>query len=165
MNSKDEARAAQRTGHLMAQGYNCSEAMMLAVGEYLLGYVDYWQQRMACGLAYGVGCTRQELCGALSAGVLLIGAVHGRTRPDEDNSQCQKLVAEYRERFAQELGATLCRDLQANGYGSNEEMPCSMLVERAARILLQILAIEDEFEDTQGRCSDVQNNGRQDSNH
>jgi C_GCAxxG_C_C family probable redox protein len=138
---------------------------MLAVGEYLLGYVDYWMQRMTTGLAGGVGCSHQEMCGALSGGVLLIGAVHGRTKPTEDDRECQRLAAEYRERFARELGATLCRDLQANGYGSNEEMPCSMLVEQAARILLQVLAIEDEFENTQERCSDVQNNGRQASNH
>jgi len=135
------------------------------VGEYLLGYVDYWVQRMTTGLAGGVGCSHQEMCGALSGGVLLIGALHGRTTPTEDDRECQRLAAEYRERFAQELGATRCCDLRASGYGSGGTQPCSTLVERAARILLQVLAIEDEFENTQERCSNVQNNGRQASNH
>jgi C_GCAxxG_C_C family probable redox protein len=116
---------------------------MLAVGEYLLGYVDYWMQRMTTGLTGGVGRSRQEVCGALIAGVLLIGAVHGRTQPNEDDSECQRLAAEYRERFAQELGAALCCDLRANGYDSGGTQPCSMLVEQAARILLQVLAIEE----------------------
>lgn len=108
-----------------------------------MGYVDYWVQRMACGLAGGVGCSQHEMCGALSGGVLLIGAVQGRTQPNEDDSQCQKLAAEYRERFAQEWGTTLCSDLRANGYGSGETQPCSALVERAASILLQVLAVEE----------------------
>jgi C_GCAxxG_C_C family probable redox protein len=129
------------------------------VGEYLLGQVDYWAQRMATGLAGGVGCSYQEMCGALSGGVLLIGALHGRTKPAEDDRECQRLAAEYRERFAQELGTTRCGDLRASGYGSGGTQPCSVVAERAARILLQVLAVEDEFEDTQERCSDVQNNG------
>jgi len=68
---------------------------MLAVGEYLLGYVDDWVQRMTTGLAGGVGGSHQEMCGALSGGVLLIGAMHGRTRSDEDDSQCRKLAVEF----------------------------------------------------------------------
>ena len=124
---------------------------MLAVGEYLLGRVDDQVLCMTTGLAGGAGCMQQETCGALTSGALLIGALYGRTRSDEDDSQCQKLAAEYRERFAQELGAMLCCDLRANGYGSGGTQPCSTLVEQAARILLQVLAIEDEFENTQER--------------
>jgi C_GCAxxG_C_C family probable redox protein len=113
---------------------------VLAVGEYLFGSIDDRICRMATGLAGGVGGTRQELCGALSGGVLLIGALHGRTRPDEDDSQCMTLVSRYLERFVQELGTTNCGDLRAMGYGSDGKWPCSVLVERAARVLLETLA-------------------------
>jgi C_GCAxxG_C_C family probable redox protein len=119
---------------------------MLAVGEYLLGYVDDWIQRMTTGLAGGGGCLQLEACGALSAGILLIGALHGRTRPTEDDHECQRLAAEYRERFAQEWGATRCGDLRANGYGPGETQPCSALVERAASILLDVLNVESDTE-------------------
>jgi C_GCAxxG_C_C family probable redox protein len=103
-------------------------------------------QRMTTGLAGGVGCSHQEMCGALSGGVLLIGALHGRTKPTEDDRECQRLAAEYRERFAQELGATLCCDLRANGYGSSGTQPCSVLVERAASILLDVLNVKSDPE-------------------
>jgi hypothetical protein len=116
---------------------------MLAVGEYLLGYVDDWILRMMSGLANGGGCSRQEPCGALIVGVLLIGALHGRTKPTEDDRECQRLAAEYRERFAQELGATRCCDLRVSGHGSGGTQPCSAVVERAARILLQVLDVEE----------------------
>ena len=43
---------------------------MLAVGEHLWGEVDGRIRRMTSGLAGGVGCSYEELCGALSGGAL-----------------------------------------------------------------------------------------------
>jgi len=113
---------------------------VLAVGEYLLGQVDDRLLRIATGLGGGVGGTHQELCGALSGGVLLIGALHGRIQPDEDDSQCMRLVTCYRKHFAQELGSTNCGSLRESGYGSEGSTPCSVLVEQATRVLLEVLA-------------------------
>ena len=112
---------------------------MRAVGEYLWGQVDNQMQRATSGLSGGVGGTHEEMCGALSGGVLIIGALHGRVLPDEDDGYCWELSARYREQFAQAIGTTRCADLRENGYGSNGEWPCSVLVERATRVLLEIL--------------------------
>jgi C_GCAxxG_C_C family probable redox protein len=113
---------------------------MLAVGEHLLGEVEERTLRMMTGMAGGVGLTLQELCGALSGGVLIIGALHGRTTPDEDDSTCAQLSAEYREKFLNEFGTTCCQEIRNQGFGSGGKWPCSELVERAAGILLQTLA-------------------------
>jgi C_GCAxxG_C_C family probable redox protein len=116
---------------------------VLAVGEHLWGRVDDRIRRMTTGLGGGVGGTERELCGALSGGVLLIGALHGRTRPHEDDSVCQMLASRYRERFAQEFGTTNCGEIREDGYGSGGTVPCSALVERAAHILLEVLANDE----------------------
>jgi C_GCAxxG_C_C family probable redox protein len=113
---------------------------VLAVGESLWGQVDDPICRVSTGLAGGLGCSHQELCGALSGGVLLIGAVYGRTLPDEDDSECNRRTTDYRLRFLQQFGTTCCSDLRASGYGSDGQWPCSLLVERATRILCQVLA-------------------------
>lgn len=113
---------------------------MLAVGEHLLGKVDDQVRRMATGLGGGVGGTQQEMCGALSGGVLLIGALYGRTGAGEDDSQCMRLSSLYRERFARTMGATRCGNLRSGRYGSSGTSPCATLVERAAYILLEMLA-------------------------
>ena len=112
---------------------------MLAVGEYLLGPLDDRTVRMTSGLAGGVGGTHEEVCGALSGGALLIGALHGRTGPGEDDTRCRQLVTVFRQRFADALGTTRCGDLQARGYGSKGTIPCAVLAERAAVILLEVL--------------------------
>ena len=94
--------------------------------------------RIATGFRGGVGGTGQELCGALSGGVMLIAARHGRAQVDEKAEQCKTLVTLYRERFLQEFGSTRCCDLVDLGYHT-DQLPCWALTARAARILLATL--------------------------
>jgi C_GCAxxG_C_C family probable redox protein len=111
-----------------------------------LGDLDAQTLKMATGFSGGIGNTRRDMCGALSAGIMVIGALHGRTRPEEDDTLCLKLTTGYRDRFARELGSINCGVLRAGRYGSQGEEPCSVLVERAARLLLAVLD-GDENED------------------
>ncbi len=111
---------------------------MLAVGEALWGKVDPRIQRMTSGLAGGVGCSHEELCGALSGGALILGAQYGRISPEEDDEECNQRVCTYRTRFVDAFGTARCADLRASGYGSEGQWPCSLLVERAVRILWKV---------------------------
>jgi len=113
---------------------------VLAVGEHLWGQVDERILRMTSGLGGGVGGSQEELCGALSGGTLIIGGLYGRTGPDEDDSECNRLVCVYRERFLEAFGTSRCRELRESGYGSDGQWPCSTAVERAVRILLAAVA-------------------------
>jgi C_GCAxxG_C_C family probable redox protein len=117
---------------------------MLAVGEYVFGNVDDQTLKMTTGFAGGIGMTHQELCGALSAGIMIIGALYGRTQPNEDDSLCQTLATNYRNRFVQKLGSINCGELRAERYGSRGQEPCSVLVERVALLLLDILSEKDK---------------------
>jgi C_GCAxxG_C_C family probable redox protein len=112
---------------------------VLAVGEQLWGQVDNHTLRMTTGLAGGVGCGYEELCGVLSGGVMVIGAEHGRTEPDADDAECNRLVCLYRDRFIEELGNSRCLDLRDSGFGGDGPWPCSNLIERATRVLLGVL--------------------------
>ena len=116
---------------------------MLAVGEHLWGSVDDEILRMTTGLAGGVGCSYEELCGALSGGTLIIGSLYGRTSSETNDDECQRLVCSYRERFIAAFGTSRCADIRESGYGSEGIWPCSVLVGRAARILLETLADGD----------------------
>lgn len=109
------------------------------MSEHLFGTVDAHTIRMCTGLGGGVGGTHEELCGALSGGVLVIGAAHGRARPDDDASPCRALVAAFRERFIDVFGATRCQDLRDRGFGSTET-PCRVVVMATTLLLLDMLA-------------------------
>ena len=66
--------------------------MLLTVGGHVLGDLQPRCARMATGFAGGVGDTQQEMCGALSGGVLIIGGLLGRTSLDEDDAPALALV-------------------------------------------------------------------------
>ena len=106
---------------------------MLAVGGHMLGEVDERTIRITTAFSGGVGSTHAELCGALSAGVMLIGALHGRTRNGVDDQVCLELAAAYRNAFMQEFGCSECQALR-DRYND-----CPWLVERSSQILLGII--------------------------
>jgi C_GCAxxG_C_C family probable redox protein len=112
---------------------------VLAVGEHLWGHVDEGLLRASTALAGGLGCSHEEVCGALNGGMMLIGVLYGRTDPETDDTECNRLACAYRDRFVAEFGLSRCADLRASGYGSEGIWPCSELVERATRILLGTL--------------------------
>jgi len=113
---------------------------MLAVGEHVLGKTARRYVRLATGLGGGVGGTRQDICGALSGGVMVIGGLYGRNSAEDNDQPAYDLTTRYRERFLVELGSTQCDVLYEQVQAPGGPGSCSFLVERAARILLELLA-------------------------
>ena len=85
---------------------------MLAVGGHVLGELDPQWVRMSTGLGGGLGGSREEMCGALSGGVLVIGGALGRATLDEDDEPAYALSVRFRARFLSELGSTQCAPLR-----------------------------------------------------
>ena len=106
----------------------------------MLGDLEPQCARMATAFAGGVGDTQQEMCGALSGGVLVIGGLLGRESLDESDRPALALATRYRERFLAELGATQCARLREMVFAPGGPGSCASLVEKAATILLQLLA-------------------------
>lgn len=112
---------------------------MLAVGEHMLPEMNDRLLKLTTGLGGGIGSSQDHACGAFSTGVLLIGARYGRSDPDEEDEVCQEKVQNYRSAFQSRLGSVICRELREESYGSEGKQPCSVLVERAAGVLLEVL--------------------------
>jgi C_GCAxxG_C_C family probable redox protein len=138
----DERRAeiAREAGAMLNQGYHCSEAVLLAAAPPLVADWEARCARLATPFAGGTGGTQQELCGALSGGMMVIGALLGRETADVNDDEAQRLAAAYRGWFLETLGDTQCETLRRGtvkgpgGLGS-----CSVLVERATALLLEML--------------------------
>ncbi len=115
--------------------------MLLAVGGHVIGNLDPQCMRMATGLAGGLGDSQQEMCGALSGGVLVVGRALGRASLSESDLPALALAARYRERFLADMGATQCAHLREEVvYAPGGPGSCAVLVERAATTLLELLA-------------------------
>ena len=113
---------------------------MLAVGEHVLGQLEPQSMRIATPFGGGMGGTHLEACGALSGGVMVIGALYGRTDPGEDDQRCYDLAARYRAAFLAEFGHTQCEPIRDAFERPDGSHGCDQVVERAARILLTLLA-------------------------
>jgi len=113
--------------------------MLLVVGEHLLGDLEPRCARMATAFAGGVGDSQQEMCGALSGGLLVIGGLLGRASLRGDDRPALTLADRYRERFLAELGATQCSRVRELVYAPGGLGSCALVVERAALILMELL--------------------------
>jgi C_GCAxxG_C_C family probable redox protein len=116
---------------------------MIAVGGHFFGPVTEREIRMTTGFGGGIGHTYGEICGAFSAGVMVISSLYGRSSHDQDDELCQALSAEFRDRFLHRFETINCSELREEKYGSGREEPCSVLVERVSNILIDII---EEFE-------------------
>jgi C_GCAxxG_C_C family probable redox protein len=106
----------------------------------MLGNFDPYTVRMATGLSGGIGGTHEETWGALSGSAMLIGALHGRSSLHEDDQPAYQLASRYRQRFAEEFGTTRCGPLRDQVHAAGGLGSCSFVAERAAPILLDVLA-------------------------
>ena len=108
MKSKSEAAV-----ELFAAGYNCAQSV-LSVFCADLNFDKETAMKLATG--FGAGMARkQEVCGAVTGGILAIGLKHGRGLADERSAteNTYPLVRKFMERFAAKHGSCLCRELLA----------------------------------------------------
>jgi len=95
-------------------GYNCAQAV-------LFSYCDDFHfdkntaLKLTCGFGAGMG-RKQEVCGAVSGGIIVIGLKYGRGLTDDRTvtEHSYKLTRELMDRFEQEYGSCICRKLLEN---------------------------------------------------
>jgi len=124
---------------LMENGYHCSEAMLLALGAHYMGEIHPQTICMSTPFAGGVGCSHADLCGALTGGIMLIGAMHGRVDAQTNDERCQALAAAFRAQFLQAFGWLKCQDLKDHWIGLSGQESCAALMEKAAGLLIEVL--------------------------
>jgi C_GCAxxG_C_C family probable redox protein len=135
----DIEKAAAMASEYFAQGYNCAQSILLAVGQAMdLG--DDFTPRIAGGLGGGIG-HEGELCGALTGGVLVIGLCYSSNNPAD--KEAKQLVydrsADFMRRFAMANGARRCRDLTGVNMRTMEGMEAFRLLKVKERICQGVL--------------------------
>jgi C_GCAxxG_C_C family probable redox protein len=136
-------------------GYNCAQAMTLAVNAaYELGIEDIPRIMQP----FGGGIARSdEVCGAVSGAVLAIGMLFGRDgeEAEEGKERCYRLAGRYMEEFKKLRGSTKCTGLLGLNLADPEERErasregvfstkCPGIVEDSMRVLLEVVGGELE---------------------
>ena len=153
------------------QGYNCAQSVAGAFAD-LTGtapeqLIRFFSSRSSFGrprrpelmaamggFGGGVGGSHEELCGAVSGGVLVLSLLHPHT-DGEDRAGKVRLYAqakEFRRRFQEVFGLTRCGDLLRARPGVTERNPasqrlgvtahCDNMIVTAVEILEQMLQEE-----------------------
>jgi C_GCAxxG_C_C family probable redox protein len=96
-------------------GYNCAQAVLDAFRDEA-GLDEDLALKIATGLGAGMG-RKQEVCGAVTGGILVLGLRHGRGSRDDQavTGTTYARVRELMDRFAAKHGTCLCREL-LRGY-------------------------------------------------
>ena len=92
-------------------GYSCAQSVFYAFCEDL-GVEEDTALKLACGFGGGMG-RKGEICGAVSGGILALGARYGRGEK-EDRTATEATYARTRElmdEFTRRHGTCLCRQL------------------------------------------------------
>ena len=102
-------------------GYNCAQAILYSFKDEINIDGDT-ALKMACGFGAGMG-RKGEVCGAVTGGIIVIGAKYGCGENDEKTAT-EKTYTKTRElmnKFETKHGAFICRDLLNGCDLSTEE--------------------------------------------
>jgi C_GCAxxG_C_C family probable redox protein len=92
-------------------GYNCAQAVLYSFCDDL-GLDKDVALKLACGFGAGMA-RRQEVCGAITGGIITLGVKHGRGEGQDRaaTEDVYRKVQELMSRFESRLGICNCRTL------------------------------------------------------
>ena len=125
-------------------GLNCAETTLKCLIED--GVIDAPPESVRMMSGFGGGMQRGSICGAVTGAVAAIGAVRGRTEPNEDRKPSAEAVRTFLKKFEEEFGTLYCKELQKI-YVKDHALKspgmyraCTVFVERAIELTKEILA-------------------------
>ncbi len=135
-----EEECIKYTSECWDKGFNCAESAMRGLclaQEIALPEVALM---MATPFGGGFGCS-EDTCGALTGGLLGIGAKLGRTEAKVNKDQCYKAAKELHGCFVRKFKTTQCKALNKGDFNSQEhEQRCKEFVLESTRMAYRILS-------------------------
>jgi len=94
-----------------SEGYNCAQSVFYCFCDDL-GFDKNTALKLACGFGGGMG-RKEEVCGAVTGGIIVLGAKYGRGEKDNRTATevTYKKTRELMDRFAAKHGTFICRSL------------------------------------------------------
>jgi len=132
-------KSADSAGSYHNQGFNCAESIFLTFRSIAAPDLSADMVRLATPFGGGLGRSGC-ICGALSGAVMILGAAKGRVSTDVPRKESYDLSGEYHNRFRQKFGATCCRVLVKDEFGSKEQKEkCFRIITESAELMMNFL--------------------------
>lgn len=156
LNNSERAKKAMA---LFKEGYNCSQAIMLAFSD-LCDIDEKTALKLSSSFGGGMGRLR-EVCGAVSGMFMVAGMLYGYDEPkafekkSEHYTRIQKLAGD----FSANTGSIVCRIMLGLGAGKDspvpeqrtdsyyKKRPCVKIIGTAAAVLEEYIKGQKEYED------------------
>lgn len=90
-------------------GFNCAEAMLLAINDEYKLHLPRESIRLAAGFGNGMG--KESVCGAMTGAIAGLGAMLVQSS-DKQTPGFSALCAAWANTFEKDLGSDLCSDLK-----------------------------------------------------
>lgn len=136
---REHGEGEELAAECFTSGYNCAESVLRGVCHAQGLTLPDVCLKMATPFGGGVGRS-EDLCGALSGGVMAIGANLGRTDDKGDKTTSYDAAKKLFDDFVEMMGSSDCSVLNRGEYGTPEHRTrCTRFVREATR--LAILAI------------------------
>jgi C_GCAxxG_C_C family probable redox protein len=126
-----------------SDGYNCAESVLRGV---CFGMeVELPNRALMIATPFGGGIGRSgDICGALVGGIMAVGALKGRTTPEQDRLACYEAANRLYKRFSDEFGSTCCRvlnksDNKSDFRSSQHRERCGRFVAESTSMSIRIL--------------------------
>ena len=132
------------------QGYSCAQSVAGAFAD-LTGWEPEQLFAAVGSFGGGVGGSHEELCGAVSGGLLVLGPLFPHTQGEDRDGKRQiyGLAKQFRQRFFETFGHTRCGDLLRARCGVSEKTTaaarlgltahCDIMVVTAVELLEALL--------------------------
>lgn len=129
--------------------YNCAQSVLLTMFEHWRGKNEL-VPKVATAFGGGIGRCG-SLCGALTGGVLAIGAKYGTNEPSaEERLKAYEVAKKFYERFEAQNGSVFCRELIGYDLSDSEqrirareanvfEEKCTIFIRKAVEILVGLV--------------------------
>lgn len=105
----DREEVAELAKSFAAEGFLCSESVLLAIGD-MLGVRNELIPKIATGFGAGIGGCG-SVCGAISGGVMALGLRFGRDNAKRQEVRPYWFALELFKRFAGDFDHITCREL------------------------------------------------------
>lgn len=138
--SEFSEKMGMAVGNNFKQGYNCCEAIVETFRKEAGVPIDDNAFRMCSGFGGGIGHAR-DLCGAVAGCTMVISTLVGRNKPsDKPLGEIYPVSKEFHDRFVQEFGSSLCKDLMPYEFNTRDHLKnCLKLTNRIGRLLAEFL--------------------------